>query len=73
VVRGSRGTARTATVIREFHHTATQEQLAEYANIHTRYLQKLEAGRGHPSLIVLCRLKSALDCQWNALLEGIET
>ena len=51
----------------------TQEQLAEHADIHTRYLQKLEGGRGHPSLIVLSRLKSALDCTWNVLLEGIET
>ena len=51
----------------------TQEQLAEHADIHARYLQKLEAGRGHPSLIVLCRLKKALDCPWNALLEGIES
>jgi transcriptional regulator with XRE-family HTH domain len=51
----------------------TQEQLAEYASIHARYLQKLEAGRGYPSLVVLCRLKRALDCGWNALLEGIET
>jgi len=50
----------------------TQEQLAEDANIHSRYLQKLEAGTGHPSLIVLCRLKQALRCDWNTLLEKIE-
>jgi transcriptional regulator with XRE-family HTH domain len=34
----------------------TQEELAESADIHSRYLQKLEAGVGHPSLVVLCRL-----------------
>jgi hypothetical protein len=27
---------------------STQEQSAEYANINTRYLHKLESGRGHP-------------------------
>jgi transcriptional regulator with XRE-family HTH domain len=52
---------------------STQEQSAEYANINTLYLHKLESGRGHSSLIVLCRLKTALDCTRNALLEGIET
>ena len=49
---------------------STQEQSAEYANINTLYLQKLESGRGHSSLIVLCRLKTALDCARNALLKG---
>ncbi len=34
---------------------STQEQSAEYANINTRYLHKLESGRRHLSLIVLCR------------------
>ena len=34
----------------------------EYANINTRYLHKLESGRGHSSRIVLCRFKTALDC-----------
>ena len=51
----------------------TQEELAERADIHTRYLQKLEGGSGHPSLIVLCRLKRALACEWNDLLGKIET
>jgi transcriptional regulator with XRE-family HTH domain len=51
----------------------TQEQLAERADVHTRYLQKLEAGVGHPSLIVLCRLKKALGCEWNDLLDKIES
>ena len=50
---------------------STQEQSAEYANINTRYLHKLESGPGHPSRIVLCRLKTALDCARNALLEGL--
>ncbi len=49
----------------------TQERLAEMADIHSRYLQKLEAGVTHPSLVVLCRLKTALDCEWNELLHGL--
>jgi hypothetical protein len=51
----------------------TQEQSAEYANINLRYLHKLESGRGHSSLIVLCRLKTAFHSAQNALLEGIDT
>lgn len=51
----------------------TQEELAELADINTRYLQKLEAGVGHPSLVVLCRLKKALRCDWNELLGRVET
>jgi XRE family transcriptional regulator, regulator of sulfur utilization len=49
----------------------TQEELAESADIHSRYLQKLEAGVGYPSLIILCRLKRALDCEWNDLLRSV--
>ena len=51
----------------------TQEELAESADVHARYLQKLEAGTGHPSLIVLCRLKKALQCDWNELLGRVES
>jgi transcriptional regulator with XRE-family HTH domain len=50
----------------------TQEELAERADIHARYLQKLEAGAEHPSLIVLCRLKRALGCHWDDLLAKVE-
>ena len=48
----------------------TQERLAEMADIHPRYLQKLESGRAHPSLIVLSRMRAALKCEWNELLRG---
>jgi transcriptional regulator with XRE-family HTH domain len=51
----------------------TQEQLAEKADIHARYLQKLEAGAGHPSLSVLCQLKKALRCRWDELLDKIDS
>ena len=50
----------------------TQERLAEEADINTRYLQKLEGGVGHPSLVVMCSLKRALRCRWDELLEKVE-
>lgn len=49
----------------------TQELLAERAEVHARYLQKLESGNAHPSLIVLSRVKAALKCEWNELLKGL--
>ena len=49
----------------------TQERLAEMVDVHPRYLQKLEAGSAHPSLVVLCRLRASLGCEWNTLLRGI--
>ena len=51
----------------------TQERLAERADVELRYIQWLEAGRSWPSLQVLGRLKAALDCDWNDLLEGCES
>ena len=49
----------------------TQEQLAGEARISCRYLQDLEAGtEANPSLDILRRLKTALDCSWIALLEA---
>jgi|GEM_PF-4663208 len=39
----------------------TQEQLAERADLHPGYVQKLEAGQRLPSLPVLVRLAGALD------------
>ena len=50
----------------------TQEQLAEKAEISTRYLQQLEAAQFGASLAVLIRLRRALDCRWDILLDGIE-
>jgi len=49
----------------------SQEKLAERADVHPRYLQKLEGGVGYPSLMVLCRLKKSLGCEWNQLLEKL--
>jgi transcriptional regulator with XRE-family HTH domain len=50
----------------------TQEQLAEKAEITTRYLQQLEAAEFGASLAVLIRLRRALACRWESLLEKIE-
>jgi DNA-binding XRE family transcriptional regulator len=49
----------------------TQERLAELAEIHPRYLQKLESGKAHPSLVVLSKLRAALKCEWNDLLKQV--
>jgi len=49
----------------------SQEKLAERADVHPRYIQKLEAGTAHPSLMVLCRLRISLGCEWNQLLEKL--
>jgi transcriptional regulator with XRE-family HTH domain len=50
----------------------TQARLAEKADVEWKYIQWLEYGRSWPSLPVLGRLKKALDCDWNDLLEGCE-
>ena len=50
----------------------TQEEVAKGAGVSWRYLQELEAGKGtNPSLVVLCGLKTALDCSWDDLLAGL--
>lgn len=51
--------------------TWTQEELAEKADLHWRYLQKLEVGDCNPSLRVIARLKKALGCEWDELLKDI--
>ena len=50
----------------------SQETLAERADIAPRYLQFIEAGDFGCSLAVLLRLRRALRCSWNRLLEGVE-
>lgn len=47
----------------------TQEELAEAAQIDRRYVQRIEAGTANPGLLVLDRLRTALDCSWKELLE----
>lgn len=50
----------------------SQEELAERAEITARYLQSIEAGHFGASLAVLIRLRRALGCSWNRLLEGLD-
>jgi transcriptional regulator with XRE-family HTH domain len=50
----------------------TQWELAEAIDVDRRYIQGLEYGDYWPSLPVLARLKQALDCDWEDLLEGCE-
>jgi transcriptional regulator with XRE-family HTH domain len=50
----------------------TQEPLAEKAEITTRYLQQLEAAEFGASPAGLIRLRRALACGWDSLLERIE-
>lgn len=49
----------------------TQEQVAEQVGVHPRYLQKLEGGTAHPSLMVLRRVRRSLGCEWNELLKDV--
>jgi len=50
----------------------SQERLAELAEIHTRFLQKIEKGEFGTSLPVLLRLKRSLKCSWDDLLAGLD-
>ena len=50
----------------------SQEALAERADISVRYLQLIESGRFGVSLAVLLRLRRALGCSWNKLLDGMD-
>ena len=47
----------------------TQEGLAEKAEIAARTLQKIEAGQTNILLTTAKRLKRALGCDWDDLLE----
>ena len=50
----------------------SQEALAERADISVRYLQLVESGQFGVSLAVLLRLRRALGCSWNKLLDGMD-
>lgn len=46
----------------------TQEQLAENADLNTRTVQKIEAGRLNILVTTLAKIQSAIGCSWSALL-----
>jgi transcriptional regulator with XRE-family HTH domain len=50
----------------------TQEKLAEKIGVSTWFVQMVEAGVNFPSLPKLSKLKTALDCSWNRLLDGCD-
>jgi transcriptional regulator with XRE-family HTH domain len=50
----------------------TQEELAEKANVSSRYIQSVEAGEYFPSLPTLVRLRTVLRCKWNELFAGCD-
>ncbi|XHR28191.1 MAG: helix-turn-helix domain-containing protein [Chthoniobacteraceae bacterium] len=50
----------------------TQFQLATEAEISRNHVQRLEKGQCQPTLAVVLRLKKALGCSWDELLEGVE-
>ncbi|MFH1066658.1 MAG: helix-turn-helix transcriptional regulator [bacterium] len=49
----------------------TQEQLVEKADISRTYLQNIEAGQKNPTINVITRLKKALKCSWEELLQDL--
>ena len=50
----------------------TQEQLCELAEIDRSYLQRVEAGNSQPTVAVAARLRKALRCSWDELMQGID-
>ena len=50
----------------------TQEQVCEGADIDRSYLQRIENGTSNPTIEVVARLKKALGCSWELLLQSIE-
>lgn len=50
----------------------TQEKLAEKADLHRRYVQKIEGGEKRPTINTLAKLRSAFDVSWDELLVGID-
>jgi DNA-binding XRE family transcriptional regulator len=47
----------------------TQERLAELADLNIRTLQKIEAGQTNILVTTAIRLRRALSCHWDAILQ----
>jgi DNA-binding XRE family transcriptional regulator len=45
----------------------TQETLAEIIDVHSRIMQKIEAGELNPKSTTLIRIQAALGCPWETL------
>ena len=50
----------------------TQEQAAERSGLSARYWQSIEAGEYFPPVATLARIKSMLDCSWEAIFDGCD-
>lgn len=49
----------------------TQADLASAANIGRRYYQAIEANKQNPTILLLSRIRKALNCKWTDLLKGL--
>jgi DNA-binding XRE family transcriptional regulator len=55
---------------RDCEHGLTQEKLAELGDLNWRTVQKIEAGQLNVLITTVARLKKALGCRWEELMEG---
>lgn len=51
---------------------ATQEQLAEAAQLHVTYIASIEAGRRNPSLLSLLAIARGFGVPLSTLVEGVD-
>ncbi|MBI5771964.1 MAG: helix-turn-helix transcriptional regulator [Verrucomicrobia bacterium] len=49
----------------------TQERLAELIDVHSRIVQKIEAGELNPKSTTLMRIQAVLDCPWERLIPRV--
>lgn len=49
----------------------TQEQLAELVEVHSRIVQKIEAGKLNPKTTTMLRFQAYLDAPWDALMPKV--
>lgn len=54
--------------MKRFELNMTQEQLSEYADIHTTYLSSIENGKGNPSYEKIISIARALHCSPRELM-----
>ena len=48
----------------------TQSELAEVADLNLRTVQKIEAGQTNILMTTAARLRRAIGCPWESLMEG---
>ena len=49
----------------------TQEKFAELIDVHSRIVQKIEAGELNPKSTTLIRIQAVLGCSWERLVSAI--